>query len=753
MNPVKSFDPFSACRGGALLILGLQIAFLAMLPVPARAEATIQTVAGNYDPTGASALDVSFRSPGCVATNPSGLLYVASRNPRIYSIDSTGVVSIVAGTLGFPGFSGDGGPATDAVLNGACGMAEDTLGNLYIVDRGNQRIRKVDAYGIITTVAGNGEEGFSGDGGPATSARINDPSDVAVDAAGNLYISDRRNVRVRKVDISGIITTVAGGGPLFPDGDGGPATSAFVSPGGLALDGAGNLYIADVSPFGHAIRKVDQNGVITTVAGVRNCLPLPCGGRFSGDGGPATDAELNAPSDLAVDAAGNLYIADSYNHRVRRVDTSGIITTVAGTDTSGFSGDGGPATEAELKYPRDVALDDAGNLYIADNANHRIRKVDAYGIITTHGGNGEMSFFGEGVPAISAGLRSATALVLERSNLPRGRSPRHQRPTPASHLSGAGRTKGHFLLADSGNERVRRIDAKGMITTVAGNPMGVDGDGIAATLARLHPRGLAMAATGGFYVSDTTHRIRKVDADGFLDTVAGTGTAGFSGDGVPAVIAELNFPAGLLLDRQGNLYIADSGNNRVRRVDTSGIITTVAGAGTSGFSGDGGPATEAELKHPHDVALDDAGNLYIADSHNWRIRMVDTDGIITTVAGTGSIGMSGDGGPAVMAELFDPQGLTLDKKGNLYIADMRNHVVRRVDTSGIITTVAGGGLIFPGGDGMRATDVRLYTPTDVEVDKSGDLFILEGGGDRLLRVSFDDDEDEDDDDEEDEEND
>jgi hypothetical protein len=188
-------------------------------------------------------------------------------------------------------------------------------------------------------------------------------------------------------------------------------------------------------------------------------------------------------------------------------------------------------------------------------------------------------------------------------------------------------------------------------------------------------------------------------------------------------------------------------------VDTSGIITTVAGAGTSGFSGDGGPATEAELKHPHDVALDDAGNLYIADSHNWRIRMVDTDGIITTVAGTGSIGMSGDGGPAVMAELFDPQGLTLDKKGNLYIADMRNHVVRRVDTSGIITTVAGGGLIFPGGDGMRATDVRLYTPTDVEVDKSGDLFILEGGGDRLLMVSFDDDEDEDDDDEEDEEND
>jgi sugar lactone lactonase YvrE len=709
--------------------MSLQIVLLIMLTVPAGAAATIEPVAGVYNPTGASALDVPF-SPRSVATDPSGRLYVAS-DTRVYRIDSGGEVSIVAGTYRAVGFSGDGGPATNAELNLPAGLAVDAAGNLYIADYDNHRIRKVDTDGIITTVAGNGEQGFSGDNGPATSARIDNPLAVATDASGDLYFTSAN--RVRKVDTNAVITTVAGGGPILPGGDGGPATSAGLAPLGLVLDGAGNLYIADVSPFRHAIRKVDHDGVITTVAG-GNCAPPPCAGGSGGDGGPATDAELNAPKGLAVDAAGNLYIADSYNHRVRRVNSSGIIATVAGTGTSGFSGDGGAATDAELYFPGDVALDSAGNLYTADTSNHRVRKVNTSGMITTHGGNGEEPFFGEGVPAISARFRSAEALVLVGRDPLRPESSRHQRLTQDRHDSGAGRSDGPILIADYGNDRVRRIDAEGVITTVAGNPLGVDDDGIPATLARMHPWGVAATAAGGFYVSEPSHRIRKVDAAGFVETVAGTGTAGESQDGDLAVLAQLNFPAGMVLDGLGNLYIAEPGNHAVRKIAADGRIYRVAGRGTPGFSGDAGPATEASLKGPLDVALDAAGNLYITDHQNHRIRRVDTSGIITTVAGTGSFGMSGDGGPAVLAELNFPRGLTLDEDGNLYVADARNDVVRRVDTDGIITTVAGGGSIYAEHGAMPATSVRLLSPHDVEVNEAGDLFILEGGGDRLLKV-------------------
>lgn len=303
---------------------------------------------------------------------------------------------------------GDGGPATSAGLCGPTDVALDDSGNMYISDTGDycigpggDTVRKVDPHGAITTVAGTGEAGFSGDGGPATKARLDFPSAVAVDREGNLYISDGFNYRIRKVDKDGIITTFAGTGEARHSGDGGPATSAQLrEPACMVFDAQGNLYLADYT----SVRKIDPSGTITTVAGT---------GRFgfSGDGGPATEAKLTA-SDIAVDGKGNMYISDTENNRIRMVDRDGIIHTVAGTGKEGYSGDGGSATKAALALPIGIALDREGNLYIACHHNSRVRKVDRNGKITTVAGTGEMGFNREKGPATKVLLNQPWGLFL-----------------------------------------------------------------------------------------------------------------------------------------------------------------------------------------------------------------------------------------------------------------------------------------------------------------------------------------------------
>jgi sugar lactone lactonase YvrE len=674
---------------------------------------TITTYAGPPLPvSGAQAITQAFDFPSSVIADGAGGFYFASYlQHRIYRVDSGGTLSVIAGS-GAQGFGGDGGPATSAHLSYPVGVAVDGAGNLFIADLQNNRIRKVSPVGIITTVAGT-TFGFSGDGGAATSAQLVHPEGVAVDGAGNLFIADTFNQCIRKVGSDGIITTVAGTGVSGFSGDGGAATSAqLVNPWGVAVDGAGNLFIADSG--NNRIRKVTAAGIITTVAGTTL--------GFSGDGGAATSAQLVNPWGVAVDGAGNLFIADTSNNRIRKVTVDGIITTVAGTGTRGFSGDGGPATSAQLSVPEGVAVDGAGNLFIAEFNNQRIRKVTAAGIITTVAGTGISGFSGDGGPATSARSSSANGVVVDGA--------------------------GNLFIAD-GNNRIRKVTAAGIITTVAGTGiLGFSGDGGPATSAQLSfPYGVAVDGAGNLFIADTgNNRIRRVTAAGIITTVAGNGVPGYSGDGGPATSAQVPDPLGVAVDGAGNLFIADSehtvtkfGNSHIRKVTPAGIITTVAGT-TFGFSGDGGPATSAQLDGSSGLAVDGAGNLYIADSLNNRIRKVGSDGIITTVAGGGPGGL-GDGGPATSAHLFEPSGVAVDGAGNLFIADTGDDRIRKVTVDGVITTVAGSGFREGGfsgfsGDGGAAASAQLNFPYGVALDAAGNLFIADTGNFRIRKVTF-----------------
>ncbi|HEY1551933.1 MAG TPA: SMP-30/gluconolactonase/LRE family protein [Kofleriaceae bacterium] len=628
------------------------------------------------------------QSQGAVA-DALGNLYIADVNRHVvWRADPSGSITAVAGN-GVTGFSGDGGDATVAQLSSPADVAVDGLGNLYIADNGNQRIRRVDSGGIITTIAGNGIESFSGDGGPAIDAALSSPNAVAVDGFGDVFIADTVNNAIRRVDAAGMITTIAG------------ASRELTQPWGVAVDANGNVIIADSG--NNRIVELDGSGNETTIAGTGSA-------GFAGDGGAATLAELDDPIHVAVDRDGAVYIADRGNNRVRRV-SAGVIATAIGTGMAGFSGDGGPASAAQVSNAYGISADGTGNLYVADTGNFRIRRVDANGVITTAAG--------AGFPVSIANDSAATCAQLDN---PQG---------VAADGSGS------LYIADSSDNVVLRVDADGAITTVAGTrTSGFTGDGGPAIDAELAtPDGVAVDSAGNIYIADTSNeRIRRVDPSGMIETVAGNGVNGLGGDGGPATDAALAAPQRIAVDSAGDLYIADQGNNRVRRVDASGVITTFAGTGVRGFSGDGGPAGSAELDSPLAIAID-GNDIYIVDQSNARIRRVDATGTITTVAGDGNTGSAGDHGPATSAELDNPVGVAVDAQHQLYIADSDNQVIRRVDATGTITTLAGtlgiGGFV---GDGGPATAAKLELPYDVAVGSDGTLFITDLSNQAIRRV-------------------
>jgi len=673
-----------------LLFAVLSLLILMGQPQAMAAPGDIVTVAGGGAGDGDQALRVPLK-PVAMSYDSSGNLLVADCDAnRVRKIDPSGVITTIAGVGGL-GFYGDGGPATDAALSCPSGVAVDGSGNVFISDEFNHRIRKIDASGIITTIAGTGTAGFSGDGGQAASATMNRPMGLAVDASGAVYFADYANQRVRKVSSSGTITTVAGNGVAGFSGDGGSGTYAKLNyPVAVAVDSYGKVYIADTNNF--RVRRVDSFGTISTFAG---------NGTFgsTGDNGNSTLASLRIPLGVHVDASGKVYIADDASNCVRVVNSAGVITTFAGTGSEGYSGDGGAATYANLYNPSCVASNGSGAVVIGDES--RIRKVNSSGIISTIAGSGT-DFYGEGIAATAAAFSRTSGVAMDPS--------------------------GNIYVTDYYTYRVRKITPDGIINTSAGKAYsGSSGDGGPAILATLNSsRGVAADSAGNYFFADSGgFIIRKVDATGIISTVAGTGGGGFSGDYGPATSATLNAASNVAVDPAGNLLISDTNNHRIRKVDAAGIITTIAGTGVAGFSGEGGPALSAKISSPKGIATDAAGNIYFCDRGNSRIRKIDTSGFITTIGGNGTAGYGGDGGDALAASMQNADGIGVDGAGNVYFVDTNNQRLRKIAPYGIITTVAGDGEARYAGDNGPAASASLRFPTDLFVDTAGNILIAD----------------------------
>jgi len=678
--------------------------FLCVLKSPAQ----ITTVFGRatYLGDGYSAASAGLYKPYGFARDNAGNIYIACQGDnRIRKVTaSTNAVTTIAGN-GVASYSGDGGLATAATFNfsnGLPGLAVDNKGNLYVGDYGNNRVRKIVlSTNIVTTVAGLGTGGYSGDGGLATAAKINGPAGIVVDTTANIiYFADNNNSAIRAITVStGKIATVAGNGSANYTGDGGLATAATLSfPERFGFDKSGNMYIADEANY--VIRKVDvSTKKISTIAGTG-------GYGYSGDGGLATAATFTFVTGLCIDASGNIYLSDQVSNRVRKIDASTKkISTVAGNGISFYSGDGVVATASSVYHPADLSVDKSNNLYIADNSNNRIRKVAASNqFISTVVGDGTDGFTGapgalqaqlspQAVTADPIGnfyiadgpYFDVRAINIANSSFIYAGSP-SPNPTPSvkgysgdgglatsalfnAPFSVAADASNAIYIADVFNNVVRKINYNTkIVTTIAGNnTAGFSGDGGAATSAQLsNPYGIALDKAGNLYIADAlNNRIRKVDAGTQkISTIAGGSTAGDAGDGGLATAAKLNYPYAVAVDTAGNIFIADKGNKRVRKITVSTQKISTVFNNSHVLTG---------------IAVDVAGNIYVSDSTaNTVIRIERKSYYSQVVAGNGSKGYSGDGSAALQAKLNNPRGLYINALNQIYVADAGNNVIRKI---------------------------------------------------------------------------
>src|ERR1017187_9140414 len=510
----------------------------------------------------------------------------------------------------------------------------------------------------VETVAGSSR---IGDGGPALAAQFSNIQGIAIDRLGNLYLSDTDHHRVRKVS-AGTVITIAGTGVAGFSGDGGSALTAQLNfPYGLALDSAGNVYVAHLG--NQRVRRISPDGVIATVAGTGRKASSP-------DGAAPTDTSLLAPRNVAVDAAGNLYIAEFVGNRVRKLTPGGKLATVAGTGVAGWSGDGDRATAAQIHCPAGMAFDRAGALYFADSENHVVRKLYADGTIGSLGaafdGNPGLAMF---TPAAIAVDPSGTLYV----------------GGPAAFVVRAFTTTGQWITYTGIGHSVNDLTAD---------------------------------LYGNLFIADGS-RLWRMDPSGTFVTVAGDSFSYSVGDNGPATMGQLDQPSALTLDSTGNLFIADSGNELVRQVTPDGTLTTLAGTGTAAQGAATGNSGGVALNTPMGVAMDPVGNVVVADTYNHRILLVTPERTIRAVAGMGTDGASPEGTGPLVAQLRAPRAVCTDSPGNLYIVDTSNHRVLRLAPGGTLQTAAGNGSGGNAGDNGAARLGPLNTPNACGTESAG----------------------------------
>jgi sugar lactone lactonase YvrE len=648
-------------------------------------------------------LSAMFLLTGAVLIN-------SCRKAEISNLPGKQASSLATANL-FQGFSGDGfartpivstiagndnagmidGIGTEAEFNVPRNLVVDPAGNIFVTDQFNRRIRKITPVGVVTTLVGAIDGPETVISGSLSTARLCDPVGIAMDAAGTMYVTEIGSHGVRRI-ADGFVSSIAGNGSIhapFPTGlvDATGSNARFNTPWGAAVDAAGNVYVADLQ--NNRIREIFAGTTsVTTYAGSGT------GGGFAD--GPANTARFSGVTGVAADAAGNVYVADAFNNRIRKISSNRMVTTLAGNGTAGFAD--GQGANAQFNDPEGLTVDAAGNVYVADGGNRRIRKISSGGIVTTLAGNGTQGHVDGSAPGAEFIYPQGIA------------------------LDGTG----NLYVVD--NHRIRKITITPTIGTssLAGN--GIAGNTNATgTFAQFNlPAGIAVDVAGNVYVADQGNdQIRKITSSGVVTLLAGS-RAGF-GDGT-STIARFNTPTGIAVDQSGNVYVADQINHRIRKITSSGVVSTLAGNGTRGFAD--GQGSAAQFNYPVGVATDASGNVYVADANNNRIRKITPDGTVSTLAGSGLTGFAD--GTATVAKFSSPFALTVDASGNIYVADKRNNRIRKIIADGTVSTLAGSIAGFADGIGTAA----LFSgPLGIASDASGNIYVADAGNNRIRKIT------------------
>lgn len=628
----------------------------------------ISTLAGSGLPpvgsTNGTGTAASFNSPSGVAIDSSGNVYVADQsNHKIRKITAAGEVSTFAGS---DASGSTDGPGTVASFWGPSAVAVDVSGNVYVADSINNKIRKITSAGVVSTLAGSGSVGSTNATGAAAS--FNGPKGVAVDSSGNVYVADSSNHKIRKITAAGVVSTLAGSGSVGSANATGAAAS-FNRPSGVTVDSSGNIYVADFS--NQKIRKITATGVVSTFAG---------SGSVGNANATGAAASFNYPFTVAVDSSSNVYVADTYNHMIRKITAAGVVSTLA----------------ESFNYPSGVAVDNSGNVYVGDSSSNQIRKITVAGVVTTLAG----IVSADGLGAI-AGFHNPYGLTVDAS--------------------------GNVYVADTANHKIRKIDSVGVVSTLAGSGNIGSADGTGAAASFFSPTGVVVNSMGEVYVADrNNHKIRKITPAGVVTTLAGSGNIG-SADGAKAA-ASFYFPNGITMDSNGNIYVADRSNHKIRKITSAGAVSTLAGSGTQGGANGTGPT--ASFYSPCGVAVDGSGNVYVADEYNHRIRKITATGLVSTLAGTGSAG-SADG-TGISASFNYPTGLSVNSSGDVYVADQRNHKIRKITSTGVVTTLAGTGN-KGSADGASAT-ASFNFPNGIALDSSGNVYVVDTSNHKIRKA-------------------
>jgi sugar lactone lactonase YvrE len=588
----------------------------------------------------------------------------------------------------------------------------------------------------LSLLAGNigGRGNFNGTG---SGARFNNPTGIAVDAAGNVYVSELTNSDIRKITPAGAVSTLAGTVLVQGSNDGAGAVASFKQPSGLAVDSAGTVYVADTG--NHLIRKVTAAGVVTTLAG--------SGIAGSADGLGAA-ASFNSPNSVTVDATGNVYVADTNNHTIRKITPAGLVSTLAGIANSpGYANSG--AGFSLFAFPRAVAMAPSGNIHVLDAGNSAIRIVTPAGVVSALVVPGPDLGPAQGIAVDGAGVTYVAGYNEDtiKTISPAGVIARLAGTTfvvgitdgpEASALFNlpiglAINAAGTLYVADQQNQTIRTISS-GTVATLAGLASdfgGNDGTGGAARFD--FPEGVVVDGAGNAYIADTNNQtVRKITPAGVVTTLAGTAGVSGSTDGLGRA-ASFDFPFGIAVDDAGVVYVAESANNTIRRITPAGLVSTLAG--TAGVTGSAdGTGAAASFSSPNGLAVDAAHNVYVADSGNSTIRKITPAGVVTTLAGFANALPGSTDGAGAVARFFDPQAIAIDASGTLYVADTLNHTIRKITPAGVVTTIAGAPSVIGSADGPGAA-ARFNFPQSVAVDAAGEVFVADTGNYTIRKIS------------------